>query len=304
MGSSVGIYQPVFKTSLIERLDRGFLALDWLSNPTPALRELALHRHIAVQNIYSRHQLTGLLSPKFFSKTGLRSQQVYAWIADNPGHDIYLINSGPYGPYTVYNSVERGKISHDPAFEIWMRGLCRTIGFELPQQLPRQTNANRCGSNYWVASPEFWEGWTREVVAPIFEMMGGCKETGEIFAYARYRSPTPACNITFIYERLIDHYVARKKINAIYYPWNTQSVLSLNYHPAVRVYLKKMIPLVDRIDAAGQWGDGDKAWLQERFAALVSGDVTVDTLASDPADFDLPRFYPDRNRPLQPTAAG
>jgi hypothetical protein len=39
MRSSIGIYQPFFKASLIERLDRGFIALDWVLNPTPALRE-------------------------------------------------------------------------------------------------------------------------------------------------------------------------------------------------------------------------------------------------------------------------
>jgi hypothetical protein len=299
MELSIGIYQPFFKASVFERLDPGFIALDWMSNPTPGLRELALHKHIAVQNIYSRHQLTGLLSPKFFSKTNLRSQQVYAWIADNPGHDIYLINGGPYSPYTTYNSVERGKISHDPAFESWMRALCGTIGFELPKELPRQTNANRCSCNYWIASPTFWESWVKEVLAPIFEMMGNCREPGEILAYARYRSPTPVYNIAFVYERLIEYYVARKNFNATHYPWNAQSVLSLNYHPTVRVYLEEMIPLVDRIDAAGQWSDSDKAWLQERFATLTLGDVAVDTLAFDPADFDLPRSYPNSNRPLE-----
>jgi len=90
---------------------------------------------------------------------------------------------------------------------------------------------------------------------------------------------------------LIDYYVAQKKINAIHYPWNAQSVLSLNYHPSVKAYLEEMIPLVDRIDAKGRWSDSDKAWLRERFAALNLGDATVE-LASDPADFDLPRFYP------------
>ena len=70
----VGIYQPFYKPALIERLDSGFIPLDWLSNPAPAQRELALHHHVATRKIYSSHGLTGLLSPKFVAKTRLSSQ--------------------------------------------------------------------------------------------------------------------------------------------------------------------------------------------------------------------------------------
>src|SRR5277367_5544890 len=84
MKPSIGIYQPFYKPELVERLDDGFTALNWLSNPAPALREFALHRYIAQQKIYERHRLTGVLSPKFFSKTGLLSSQVCSWLADNP----------------------------------------------------------------------------------------------------------------------------------------------------------------------------------------------------------------------------
>jgi hypothetical protein len=288
----IGIYQPFYKTALIERLDFGFIALDWLSNPTPALRELALHHHIAVQNIYSRHRLTGLLSPKFFAKTKLRSQQVYDWIADNPGHEIYLINGLPYIPYANYNDIERSKINNHPAFESWTRTLCREIGLELPEQFPRQTHANLCACNYWIASPSFWEGWVKQVMAPIFEMIAVHKPTDEIFGYAKHRVRSPVYQLTFIYERLIDYYVAQNKIDAIYYPWTTQRVLSLDYHPSIAAFLEEMIPLVDRIDAAGQWSDRDKIWLRERYAAVRLGTSGDDMLTSDPADFDLPRSYP------------
>ena len=133
MGSSIGIYQACFKPELLERLDRGFLVLEWLANPVPALRELALHKHIADKKIYAKHQLTGVLSGKFFSKTKLESEQVYNWILDNPKHDIYLINGIPHVPYAGYNNVERAKIQRGDQFEMRMRTLYRRIGVELPQ---------------------------------------------------------------------------------------------------------------------------------------------------------------------------
>src|SRR5438552_1426383 len=156
MESAIGIYQPVYKPALAERLDRGFIAFDWLSNPAPAFRELALHQHFADRKIHSRHRLTGLLSAKFFSKTKLRSRQVYDWIAENPGYELYLINGLPYIPYANYNIIERGQLQHQPAFEVRMRALCREIGLKIPEEFPRQTNANLCACNYWIASSGFW----------------------------------------------------------------------------------------------------------------------------------------------------
>ena len=305
--SSIGIYQPFYKPALIERLDPGFIALDWLSNPAPALRELALHHYLAVQNVYSKHELTGILSAKFFSKTNLSSQQVYDWIADNPGHDIYLINGGPYIPYANYNGIERNKLLFGSAFESKLRALCGAIGFELPEEFSRQTNADRCACNFWIASSTFWEGWIENVIAPIFELIGSCSQTDEIFVYAKYSAPAPVYELVFIYERLIDYYVAQKKIKAIYFPWNAENILSLNYHPSIKAYLEQMIPLVDRIDAAGQWSESNKAWLRQRYAAVNLGDHNPETLVFDPLDFDLPRFYPTssvENRAQEKIAAG
>jgi hypothetical protein len=292
MESLVGIYQPFYKPSLVERLDPGFIPLDWLSNPTPALRELALHRHIATNRLFARHRLTGLLSPKFFSKTRLHSRQVYDWIAENPGHDIYLVSGGPHVPYVHYNGVVRNQMMHSPVFEQRMREVCGEIGVELPEEFPRQTNANRSGCSYWVASVTFWESWIADVIAPIFGLIDGCKQTDEILAYARHSAPAPVYLLTFIYERLIDYYIENNRIDAIYYPWDAQRILSLDYDPAVRAYLEIMIPLVDRIDASGLWSNSDRAWLQERYAALTSSVAGPEMLTMDPADYDLPRFYP------------
>ncbi|THD70160.1 MAG: hypothetical protein E7813_09145 [Bradyrhizobium sp.] len=293
MESSVGIYQPFYKSSLIKRLDPGFIPLDWLSNPTPALRELALHHHIAQNKLFARHRLTGLFSPKFFSKTGLHSQRDYDWIAESPGHDIYLISGGCHVPYLHYNGVVRNQILHSPEFEERMSDLCGKIGFELPEEFPRQTNANRSGCSYWVASATFWENWIADVVAPIFALIGKSSETDEIFAYAKHAAPAPVYILTFIYERLIDYYIERNRIDAIYYPWDAQSILSLDYDPSVRAYLEVMIPLVDRIDASRQWSDRDKAWLRERYAALTLTGIGLEMVTADSADYDLPRRYPN-----------
>jgi hypothetical protein len=292
MEDSIGIYQPVFKEALIPRLDPGFIAMDWLSNPEPALRELALHRHIAANKIFDRHRLTGLFSAKFFSKTRQKSQQVYDWISNNPGYEIYLINGLPYIPYVNYNLIERSTIAHNPRFEEWARFVAARIGLQLPEILPRQTNASLCVCNYWVASKEFWEGLLQDVIEPLFELVHRRKEGDEIFGNHKYAAPSPVYNMTIIYERLMDHYIAQKNVKALYFHWSGDRVLALDcYKPSIKTYLETMIPLVDRIDQ-GTWSETDKAWLRRRYAEVSMGDSADETLVNDPIDFDLPRFYP------------
>ena len=110
--------------------------------------------------------------------------------------------------------------------------------------------------------------------------------------YHKYRAPSPVYILTIIYERLMDHYIAQKKVDAIYYPWSGHSVLALDhYPPSIKTYLEEMIPLVDRIDAAGPWSESDKGWLRKQYAAVNMGDSADETLTSDPMDFDLPRLY-------------
>jgi hypothetical protein len=294
MDQSVGIYQHFYKPGILDRLDSGFIALDWMSNPLPALRELALHHHIATRQTFLKHRLTGLLSPKFYAKTNLTSAQVYDWIAENPGYEIYLISGSAFRPYTQYYAIERHEISHGPFFERRMRSLCRVIGFDLPECLSRQTNKNICGGNYWIATADFWKRWTSDVIEPIFTLFDRRHEADELFQYCDYAAPTPVYQMVFMYERMMDYYIARHGINALYYPWTAERVLGLEYHPSIRKYLEEIVPEVDRIDARGAWTAEERRWLRERYDAVRLPYTPDETLSADPLDFDLPRRYPDQ----------
>jgi hypothetical protein len=299
--SNIGIYQPFYKSALIERLDEGFLALNWLDNPAPALREFAIHRHFCTEKIYESHCLTGLFSPKFFAKTNLASQRIFVWIEANPGFDLYLIGGAPFMPYENYNGIERNKVNITPDFEDRLRSLCAAISFDLPDEFPRQTNKNYCACNYWVGSRSFWDRWSRDVVGPLSDLFEKRSAASQYFAYANYPAPQPVYLLTFIYERLVDYYVAQKKIHAIYYPWDAHSLLSMDCHPAIKKYLGEMMALVDEIDASGKWSEAQKLWLRERYSAVtreigaharLRGYNASETLAADIADFDLPSRYP------------
>ncbi|THD65569.1 MAG: hypothetical protein E7813_14340 [Bradyrhizobium sp.] len=287
---SIGIYQPLFGRAVREYLDPGFMVLDWLGNPAPELRELALHHHILQSRLFERHDLTGLFSPKFFSKTGLTSCEVKDWVKQNPGHDVYCFDGRPFVPYTHYNSIERGVINH-PEFEDLTRRVCRAIGFDLPSELGRQTNQQAILCNFWCASPSFWERWSREIVLPIFELVqSDAVLARKVFCKLPYRSPTPVFLIVFIYERMMSYFIQIKGINAAMFPWTAERILGLNWASPMREYLVHNIPWIDELDRCRRWTSDDRAKLADAYSELVShADIRAheaDTF--NPHNYDLP----------------
>jgi hypothetical protein len=295
--AQIGIYQPFFNQAVRDYLDPGFIALDWLHNPLPELRELALHQHILQSRIHENHRLTGLLSPKFFSKTKLTSDEVFGWIERNPGHDLYCFNGRAFIPYIAYNSVERGAFVH-PGFEQGMRRVCREIGFELPLELGRQTNAQSLQCNYWCATPSFWERWGKEIVYPILDISRRNESlAGAVFRETPYRSPTPVFLISFIYERLISYYIQVNRIDACIFPWSSEQILDLRLPPFVKDYLSRNMSWIDDIDRNGQWTAQARARLAGTFDRfLQEANLQNEANGFDFSNQDLPACKP----PFQP----
>jgi hypothetical protein len=290
----IGIYQPLFNEAIREYLDPGFITLDWLHNPSPELRELALHHHILQSRLFERHKLTGLVSPKFFSKTGLTSHEVKDWINQNPGHEIYCFDGRPFVPYTSYNSIERGALSH-PGFEDWMRRVCRAVGFDLPVELGRQTNQQTIHCNFWCASASFLERWRKEIVLPIFRLVQSDAFLAQkVFCETPCRSPTPVFLIVFIYERIMSYYIQIKGIDAAMFPWTEERILGLNWLPPMRDYLMQNIGWIDETDRRGQWTPDNRTKLAGEFSKLLShADIRAhEANTFDPNNYDLPARKP------------
>jgi len=288
--SEIGLYQTVFTEAVREYLDPGFIALDWLNNPRPELREIALHHHILHERLFERHRLTGLVSPKFFAKTGLTSSDVERWINENPGHEIYCFDGRPFVPYTNFNGIERGNLCH-PGFGEGLRYVCQKIGFDLPVELGRQSIRQTVHCNYWCATPGFWERWGKDIVFPLLELIENDDHVA--FRNTPYRSRTPVLLIAFIYERLISYYIQMKKIDAAMFPWPEDRILGLVWSPLMRSYLQRNMPWIDEVDRHGHWTQADRERLAEAVKQLseISGHEAP---AYDPVNFDLPARKPPR----------
>jgi hypothetical protein len=243
--------------------------------------------HLADSKIYQGHDLTGLLSPKFYSKTGLTSGRLEQWISGHPGYDLYGINGQPYVSYTAFNTIEQAERSHGLPFEKGIRALCAEIGLDLPAEFGRQTNSNAFYCNYWCGTREFWQKWTRDVLIPIRTLRdSGSELARELFAPTSYASPTPVFLITFIYERLLGLYLAsNKSIPFLGYPWKLEEILGLPYQPRLKDYLKEVGAWVDGLDRSGGWTSADR----ERLVSLYTSRLRPGHDGSDALNFDLPK---------------
>ena len=295
---TIGIYQSVYSEAVRDFLDHGFIPLNRIGNPEPELRELGIHCDMFDAGLHRQHDLTGLVSPKFFSKTLLRSSHVHCWIEENPGYDLYLINARPFVPYTTFNCIDRAERAHGPNFERRFRQMCSDIGLKTPEVIGRQNHTNTVYCSYWCGTQALWERWGNEVLRPLRALQGSNHASVDLFVRVPYPSPTPVYNIAFFYERLMSVYLQAYDVRYLAFPWTEERILALDYHPLVREYLRSAIPWVDEIDRTNGWTQARRAELSARYEPVrrQSGVEGHEVEAFDPADFNRPRRNPNVDR--------
>lgn len=293
---SIGLYQTIYSEAVRSFLDPGFIPLERTDNPEPELRELGIHSDFFEAGLHRRHALSGIVSPKLFSKTMLRFADIHSWIESSPGYELYIINGRPFIPYTVFNGMELAERAHGPNFEQKFRRMCSDIGMKTPDTIGRQNNANTVYCSYWCGSRAFWERWGHDVLRPLRNLQYSAGPSAALFSIVPYPSPTPVYNVAFFYERLLSVYLQSHAVRYLAFPWDAERVLALDYHPLVRDYLEAVVPWVDEIERTNSWTAARCHELSVKFEPVrtQSGVEGHEVLAFDPLDFNLPRHNPNR----------
>jgi len=290
MTAELGIYQVVLSDEALPYLDPAFLPFDWRTNPTPELREIPIHAHFVRSGLTKKHRLSGVLSVKFYAKTGLTAADTAGWIAANPGYEVYLISGHPYLPYWGYNSLERGSAILRADLEQVMRKLCARIGIPLPAKMWRQTNLNSAYSSYFVATEDFWSNFHRDVISVMLSMDDLGVELSEgLYSHAWNATNSPPVFLApLIYERIISLYVSLKNVKALYYPWSPETILNLRISEEFKLHLAEIMPKIDVIDKNMRWNEENMGLpLQEylNFRAKSPGPIANFV---NSADFNIP----------------
>lgn len=233
MYKNIKIFQIYFKPELAQHCDPAFTPLSNVENPHPELREWDVwnryHESILEQNL----DYWGFVSWKFKEKTNLTGQQVFEWINDNPGHDVYLLNPCIINEAVFLNSWEQGDLYHPNISAIGQKFINK-LGYQEQDIRAVILDRNRTVfANYVVGNRDFWVrfmDFSRKLFSvaetdPVF------KE--EVFGLGRsnYAHDNTLPNFTFLIERLIPTFLELENFNSIGFNYNAKALTHDKYHP-------------------------------------------------------------------------
>lgn len=250
---SVALYQISYSDSLLTPADPDFRIYDCRDDPAPDRRE-TYHMwkfHKAGGPGVADH--TGLLSPKFGEKAGIRGRQLIDFITARPGYDVYFINPWPQLAYLAFN-VWSWAEACEPGICDLAALVLNAAGHQIDiKAMPRNTPETLLYSNYWVGNARFW----REYMSFLESLMRGIEtlpraERDRIFANAAHYVPaTPY--YAFIFEAMFSTFLLlRPDIRGLAWPHSRSKMVCGTALDAMLI--RNLGPMIDRWDAALPYG--------------------------------------------------
>lgn len=207
----VRIFQIYYRPEQRQYLDPSFEPYDNAGERSPLL-EFHVFRKLIDAALPGKAELWGALSWKFKEKTGMSGEQLRQIIASHPGCDVYYCNPFPELEGLYHNLWLQGETSH-PNFMILSREFFQAAGLgegELTRLVPSSQFA---ASNYFVATPAFWQGYVSFISDVMARAERGMSATARAMIYStaadRKAMHAGASYMPFILERLFGVYLNR-----------------------------------------------------------------------------------------------
>jgi hypothetical protein len=257
------IFQNFYEDGQDLQVDPAFVPHDGRGNANTHYREVGLFMRLYHSGLYRSGRYTGILSPKFSSKTGMKGIDFVNFIDKNPGYDVYFINPYPGNAYYSFNVWEHGEICHEGLMVVAQYLFDRAhIDIDL-FSLPRNTHSSLLYCNYWVGNEKFWHSFMElnvKLIDAIDRLSG--PERGRLFALdPDYPDPVPL--LPFIFERLFSTLmVTDSGLRGIAYPHTRDSILRSCQSPDEPIITASFIDLIDEIDQRAVYDDRDQIIFQ------------------------------------------
>jgi len=242
MSNNTKIFQIYFKPELKAHCDPAFTPLDNTTNPRPELREWDVWDREYNKIVKQKLDYWGFVSWKFKEKTNLSGEQVFKFINDNPGYDVYLLNPCILNEACFANSWEQGDIHH-PNISTIGSSFLKKVGYGDVDVKAMVLDKDRTVfANYIVGSAAFWKKFMAFTRKLFTEADKDPEFKHQVFGegLSNYAHDRSLPNFTFLIERLIPTYLELEGINSLGYR-HTPDTVSIKYHP----YIDEIMALSD-----------------------------------------------------------
>jgi hypothetical protein len=246
---AVDIYQIDYKPDLTAPPE--FKRFDCSRLPAWEKREVFHMHRFYKEGRYLNSEYSGIVSPKFSSKTKVTAKRFIDFINKNPGNDVYFINPFPHLSYTTFNVWEQG--------EVWHPDLCRLadalfaagdLDWDI-SGLPRNTSDTLLYSNYWAGNSFFWERFMAVVgklMAAVSKL--SANDQNKLSSIAAHSSA--ATYYPFIFERIFSTFLLREPgIKFLAYPWSHSEIIERCETETEKLVVSEWRDMIDRWDAEG-----------------------------------------------------
>lgn len=245
------IYQAYYDDKQFSGLDHAFIPYDWRGNPQPEYREGLHFVNFFKSEEYLKSDYVGIVSHKFFDKTGISGAEFIRFMKSNPGYDVYFVNPFPYQVCCWFNVWDQGESWHPGIIDAAQK-LFDDAGMPIRiSNIGRNDWSNLLYCNYWVGNRKFWETYMRFFV-PLFltadQGKGGNKKK-------TYLNITPYLGgglsiIPFIFERLFSTFLSLdKEISACPYKFSSQQTLAKCLRCEERQLVDRFGPIINSMDS-------------------------------------------------------
>ena len=234
MSTNTKVFQIYYKPESVDQLDPAFIPLDNTANPRPELREWYNWDQQHEQRLSENLDYWGYVSWKFKEKTNLSGQQVYDFINNNLGYDVYLFNPCLVNEAVFANSWEQGNLHHPNISDIGNTFFAKLGYQDIDVTSILLDHNTTVFANYVVGNKKFWNKFM-EFSRKLFSESDNDPEfRHQVFGagLSNYAYDKSLPNFTFLIERLIPTFIELEGIKSIGYR-HTPDTIHDKYHAVI-----------------------------------------------------------------------
>ncbi|MBB4517825.1 hypothetical protein [Paraburkholderia fungorum] len=250
----IAVYEPLYREG--QKLSEpAFLPLTITDNAQSAWREFRILVDFYRRGDHLRGTFSGIFSPKFRLKSLMDGYTFIAFVRDNDDADVCILNPYPSTAYLSFNVWAHGEAFH-PGIGSRAQALLDASGVSWRiADIPRHNANNLCYSNFWVATPKFWEAYVGGILEPIARFL----EANPHHSAARdVLEPTThytaAPFLPFIVERLFTTFLSLNPLFQVAsHRAPYEKIMEYCLTDFEREIVREMAPLVDAADRSGNF---------------------------------------------------